>query len=71
VGRGKETNLDVNGALHLTSTLFWSVLEPVYTPANPGARRVRVVTKGRGSAYDLVVDEPLEVYELTIWPNAG
>jgi hypothetical protein len=40
------------------------------TPANPGARRLRVA-KGRGAAPDLVVEEPLEDYELTIWPDVG
>jgi hypothetical protein len=68
---GEEANLNVRAALHLTSALFQTVWEPVYEPTSRGTRRVRVVVKGRGAAPDMVVQEPCEEYELTIWPEVG
>ncbi|MBB6398148.1 hypothetical protein BKA00_005062 [Actinomadura coerulea] len=41
---------------------------PVLTPNGPGYYRVRVHARGRDTAIDLAVDEPVEDYLIQTWP---
>jgi hypothetical protein len=42
---------------------------PLLSPSGPGWYRVLVKARGRDVAHDAVVDDPVEDYEITIWPE--
>jgi len=41
---------------------------PELTPQGPGTYRLRVHVRGRDTAVDLVAEEPVEEYLLSVWP---
>ncbi|WP_437049462.1 hypothetical protein [Streptomyces sp. enrichment culture] len=65
VDHGVETT---TGALRVTSVMGDAPDLPVLTPQGPGTYRVRVHARGRDTAPDGAVDEPVEDYLLVVWP---
>ncbi|NEC29300.1 hypothetical protein G3I20_22635 [Streptomyces sp. SID8111] len=56
------------GALRVASVMSDTPGLPVLTPQGPGTYRVRVHARGRDTAPDGAVDEPVEEYLLIVWP---
>lgn len=56
------------GVLRVTSVMSDAPDLPALTPQGPGTYRVRVHARGRDTAPDGAVDEPVEDYLLIIWP---
>lgn len=64
-------------SLPVLEPLFWSSPDPgfdlpreaAFTPVRPGSHRVRVSARGRNTAYDLAVLDPMEDYHVDVWPE--
>lgn len=65
---GEEETMTIRKPLWLSDLMGDYDPQKIFTPAEPGRHRVRVLAKGRGLQYDEVCDKPVEHYELTIWP---
>ena len=58
----------VTGEMMVAATMFSSPQLPVLTPDGPGRYRARLSVRGRDTSFDLTVTEPVEDYDLKVWP---
>lgn len=67
---GAECTLEVREGLTLMSPIGGrqQVVYDAVTPVRPGLHRLRVTARGRVGQWDVVTDDPVEEYSLTIWP---
>lgn len=67
---GEEADITVTKPLFGADVYGESWYEKVFTPTEPGLHRIRVLAKGRtaGADQDVCDGEPVESYDITIWP---
>ncbi|KQV14644.1 MULTISPECIES: hypothetical protein [unclassified Kitasatospora] len=59
-----------NGSLRVDSLANGPTLElPLLTPEGAGWYRILVQARGRDNAFDAVVSQPVEDYQISIWPE--
>ncbi|HON74362.1 MAG: hypothetical protein WAW82_13805 [Candidatus Lutibacillus vidarii] len=64
-------------SLPVCEPLFWSSPDPgfdlpaeaAFTPQSPGPHRFRVSARGRLTAYDEAIVDPVEEYLVQVWPE--
>lgn len=65
----QEETLTIAGELTLISPLGGGpFVERVFVPEQPGLHRVRARARGRGRNWDLATENPVEEYDVTLWP---
>ena len=58
----------VTGEMIVAASMSSPPQLPVLTPDGPGRYRARLSVRGRDTSFDLTVTEPVEDYDLKVWP---